>query len=162
MTGGALGRHRAASVGAVGVERIADRLPGGRIVRPTAMEWDRWMLDGREVTAGATLDLLFTADVRVCERCGGEGSIPLSRTAWSAWIERTAEADEGAEERSLSCHSCAGRGSTFAASWIPVRFEPRPGLALLYLPIFGATEARHALQVRAGDDVRCRWPLVRS
>lgn len=123
-------------------ERIGAELPGAPLVLTVDTGGERWILDGRPLHAGDCVEVLAEGPRVLCEMC-----------AMYRGSERSDEYDPS------TCMVCGGLDYTAPALWLPARFEVRPGVALLYLPIFGAlSEARHALQVRPGDAVRCRWP----
>ena len=126
-------------------ERIGAELPGSLLVLTADTGGERWTLDGRPLSAGVVVDVLTEGRRESCQMC-----------SMYFGSERCDEYDAS------TCTVCGGLGYTAEVAWLAVRFESRPGVALPYLPIFGAGEAHHALQVRPGDAVRCRWPAVRS
>ena len=111
---------------------------------------ERWHLEGRPLHAGGRLELLTATARSSCPTCRGEGT--------------DYKGPKDAEGEYPRCSVCDGHGQLFRPAWLPVRFEysnagDGSGHALLYLDLPGQwTQARHAIQVQAGDQVRCRWP----
>lgn len=128
-------------------ETIGGVLPGAPLVLTVGPGGERWTLDGTPCHAGTGLELLTEGESRDCGPCEGEGRI----------------GDFDADTR-RACPECGGRGYLFAPLWLRVRFEYRndgdgTGEAFLYVrgPGLGGEE-RHAIRVRNGDGLRCRWP----
>jgi len=108
---------------------IGAELPGSPLVLTVDSGGERWNLAGRPLHAGDGLELLTEGERSPCRPCDEQG-----------------------------CAECGGRGYTFAPLWLRVGFEYVNGKseALLYLRAPGA-EREHAIRVRAGDRLRCRW-----
>ena len=134
-------------------ERVRDVLPGSPLVLTVDAGEERWTLGGEPVHAGAQLYLLTEGPADDCAACDGAGRVGAGRV--------------GAGDARRDCPGCGGRGYHYAPTWIPVRFEyvnagDGTGEALLYVAGPGLRgEPRHAIRVRAGDELRCRWPRGR-
>lgn len=122
-------------------------IPGAPLVLTVDTGGERWTLEGRPLHGGDRIDVLAEGIRSTCGTCDGEGRV-------------------GEGERRGRCPDCDGRGYLFAPLWWPARFEYRndadgTGPAFLYLPVVGGGGAqRHAIEVRNGDELRCRWPGV--
>ena len=114
-------------------------LPGDPLVLTIDAGGERWTLTGKPCHGGDGIELLTEGERRDCAGCDGGGR---------------------------ACPDCGGRGYTFAPLWLRVRFEydnagDGTGEAFLYVRApGGGGEARHAIRVRKGDALRCRWPVV--
>lgn len=135
--------------------------PGAPLVLTVDAGGERWTLEGRAVHAGEVIEVLAEASRAPCATCDGEGRVDEALTVRRAWVA------VGESTGRARCPDCDGRGYLFAPAWWPARFEYRnagdgTGPAFLYLPLAGGGfEVRHAVEVRAGDGMRFRWPAVR-
>ena len=128
-------------------EWVRAALPGSPLVLTVDTGGERWRCDGKPLHGGAGLELLTEGERRGCAPCDGEGRV-------------------GEGEARGACFACGGRGYTFAPLWLRVRFEYQnagdgSGEALLYVrgPGLGGEE-HHAIRVRRGEGLRCRWPVA--
>ena len=130
-----------------GPEWVGAAVPGYPLVLTVDAGGERWTLTGRPLHAGDGVELLTEGERHGCRSCDGEGRWP------------------GPTGSGEACPDCGGRGYAYAALWLRVRFEyvnagDGTGEALLYVsgPGLGGAD-HHAIRVRRGEALRCRWPV---
>ena len=151
-------------------------LPGAPLVLTVGPGGERWTLDGKPCHGGDGFELLTEGESRECTACEGDGvtrgPFLLDAEPWPPPYlppaERAAAQNAPPRPAPNRCPDCDGRGYTFAPLWLRVRFEYRnagdgTGEAFLYVRApGGGGEERHAIRVRRGDALRCRWPGARA